>query len=91
MSRNSFLTRVRQVASPRKMAKSRLERVQKVNKVSKSLFGPVIKSEFKKWVEKIVQNASKKFFLSQESLKLEGEIFSSEFQAQLKFFSFPFT
>lgn len=48
MSRNSLLARVRQVASPRKTAKSRLERVQKVNKVSKSLFGPVIKSEFKR-------------------------------------------
>lgn len=46
MSRSSLLVRVRQVASPRKMTKARLERVQKINKVSKSLFGPVIKSEF---------------------------------------------
>lgn len=46
MSRNSVLVRVRQMASPRKTAKTRLERVQKINKVSKSLFGPVIKSEF---------------------------------------------
>lgn len=50
MSRNSLLARIRQVASPRKATKARLERVQKVNKVSKSLFGPVIKSEFRRWV-----------------------------------------
>lgn len=49
MSRNSLLLRVRQVSSPHKMARARLERVQKINKVSKSLFGPVIKSEFERW------------------------------------------
>lgn len=48
MSRSSLLMRVRQVASPRKLAKTRLERVQKINKVSKSLFGPVIQSEFRR-------------------------------------------
>lgn len=50
MSRSSLLVRVRQVASPRKTTKTRMERVQKINKVSKSLFGPVIKSEFRRWV-----------------------------------------
>ncbi|CAO1409597.1 unnamed protein product [Diamesa serratosioi] len=48
---NPLLTRVRQVSSPRKMVKNRLERVQKINKVSKSLFGPVIKSEFKSFAQ----------------------------------------
>lgn len=61
MSRNSVLVRVRQVASPRKMAKTRLERVQKINKVSKSLFGPVIKSEFRRWVELRVERNRIKF------------------------------
>ncbi|CRK98279.1 CLUMA_CG011641, isoform A [Clunio marinus] len=51
MSRNSLLMRVRQVASPRKSAMARLERVQKINKVSKSLFGPVIKSEFRRFAQ----------------------------------------
>ncbi|CAO1394221.1 unnamed protein product [Diamesa hyperborea] len=48
---NPLLSRVRQVSSPRKMVKNRLERVQKINKVSKSLFGPVIKSEFKSFAQ----------------------------------------
>lgn len=54
MSRSSLLTRVRQVASPHKAAKTRLDRVQKINKVSKSLFGPVIKSEFRRLVSYLV-------------------------------------
>ncbi|CAG9804897.1 unnamed protein product [Chironomus riparius] len=47
----SILTRVSQVASPRKSAKMRMERVQKINKVSRSLFGPIIKSEFKSYAQ----------------------------------------
>ncbi|KAG5680890.1 hypothetical protein PVAND_010369 [Polypedilum vanderplanki] len=47
----TLLTRVSQVASPRKSAKMRLERVQKINKVSRSLFGPVIKSEFRSYAQ----------------------------------------
>lgn len=34
--------------SPQKIARQRLDRVQKIKKITKSLFGPVDKNEFKK-------------------------------------------
>lgn len=90
MSRNSLLVRVRQVASPHKMARARLERVQKINKVSKSLFGPVIKSEFQRSVSQLDKCASNFFLVTNDfaifhlSMSHANRIFISLRYAQIE-------